>query len=228
MNKQIATYLLLPVLVLLLFSSGSCKKKKDEFNMYYDYFPQTKGKYVVYAVTDIYIDIQVNQKDTFHYFIKTEIGDTLVDNSGRIVKEFIRYKATNQNGPWTVKDVWTTVIDGGRGELVEENNRVIKLVFAPSEDDEWNMNAFNTLEEKSCFYSGIHVPYQLGSLSFQSTVTVEQEDFQSYIDDRRKFEVYALGVGMVYKYYKHNEIIGGNKNNIKKGREISMKALAFG
>lgn len=213
---------------LLTFFSAGCKKKDAHFEMYYDYFPQTEGKYVVYQVKEIHTDLQINQKDTALYFLKTVIGDTLLDNSGRIVREFLRYTGSTPTGPWQLKDVWTTGIHQGKGELVEENNRVIKLVFAPSEDDEWDMNAFNTLGEMTCYYTNIHQSYQLGSLHFEETVQVEQENQKNYIEDKRKFEVYARGVGLVYKYFKDNSILGGNPQNIKKGKEIEFRAVAFG
>lgn len=196
--------------------------------MYYDYFPQTQGRYVVYSVHEVVVDAQVNQKDTFDYFIKTVIGDTIIDNEGRIARKFERYKSPNATGPWNIQDVWTSIIDGGRAELVEENNRTIKMVFAPSEDDEWNMNAYNTLDALDCYYSALHQSYSLGGNEFSSTVTVEQEDFSSFIDSRRKYEVYARGVGMVYKYYKDFIIINGNPNNVKKGRLLTMEAVSFG
>lgn len=213
---------------LLLFTSNSCKKKDVVVEMYYDYFPQTQGRYVVYSVHEVMVDSQINQRDTLDYFIKTLIGDTVIDNQGRIARKFERYTGATASGPWNIQDVWTCIIDGPRAELVEENNRTIKLIFAPSEDDEWNMNAYNTLDAMDCYYSNLHQPYSLGANTFSSTVTVEQEDFSSFIDSRRKYEVYARGVGMVYKYYRNFIINNGNPNNIKKGKLLIMSAVSFG
>lgn len=194
--------------------------------MYYDYFPMEQGRYVIYSVEEIHVDNQI--KDTSNYFLKTVIGEEVIDNAGRKARAFNRYTGTTANGPWNMKDVWTCVIDGKRAELVEENNRTIKLVFAPSEDDEWNMNAYNTLPEMECYYSNIHQPYTLNGNSFPSTVTVEQEDFSSYIDSRRKYEVYARGVGMVHKYYRDFIINNGNPNNVKKGNSLMMELVSYG
>jgi hypothetical protein len=57
---------------------------------------------------------------------------------------------------------------------------------------------------------------------------VEQEDFSSYIDSRRKYEVYARGVGMVHKYFRDFIINNGNPNNLKKGRLLEMRLLSYG
>ncbi len=196
--------------------------------MYYDYFPLNEGRYVVYSVHEVFVDTQINLKDTFDYYIKTVIGDTITDNSGRIARVFERYYSANSNGPWTIHDTWTAIIDKGRAELVEENNRTVKLVFAPSEDDEWNMNVFNTLDPMECYYSSIHESYVLGNNTFSSAVTVEQEDFSSYIDSRRKYEVYARGVGMVHKYFRDFVIINGNPQNVKKGHLLEMRLVSHG
>lgn len=196
--------------------------------MYYDYYPVNQGHFVVYQVREIFTDTQVNQKDTADYFLKTVIEDSIVDNSGRWVKKYVRYRADSLTGVWTAKDVWTTVIDKGRAELVEENNRVIKLVFAPSEDKEWDMNVYNTLGQMECYYSTIHESYSINGNTLNETVTVMQEDFTSYIDYRKKFEVYARGIGLVHKFYKDLKIIGGNPANIKSGRELEMKLVSYG
>ena len=194
--------------------------------MYYDYFPMTEGRYVIYSVQEIAVDNQL--KDTTDYFLKTVIGEEIIDNAGRSAREYNRYIGPTANGPWNIKDVWTCVIDGPRAELVEENNRTIKLVFAPSEDDEWDMNVYNTLGEMDCYYSNIHQPYSINGTGFSSTVTVEQEDFNSFIDSRRKYEVYAKGVGMVHKYFRDFIINNGNPNNVKKGRSLMMELVSYG
>jgi hypothetical protein len=227
MFKNLKTIAVAILLLLTFLGVNSCKQD-DPVQMYYDYFPLDEGHYVVYSVHEVLVDQQIQQKDTFDYFIKTLVGEPVTDNSGRAAKQFERYYSSSANGPWTIHDVWTAIIDGPRGELVEENNRVIKLVFAPSEDDEWNMNAYNTLEGLDCYYSNLHQPYSVGSNSFSSTVTVEQEDFSSFIDSRRKYEVYARGVGMVHKYFKDFIIINGDPTNVKKGRELEMRLVSYG
>ncbi|TSJ48156.1 hypothetical protein [Fluviicola chungangensis] len=227
MIKKLGTITIAVSCLLVFLTANSCKKN-EEFDMYYDYFPLNEGHYVIYSAHEVFVDQQVNLRDTFDYFIKTVVGDTITDNSGRIARQFERYYSAAPNGPWMIHDIWTAIIDNGRAELVEENNRTIKLVFAPSEDDEWDMNAYNTLDPLNCYYSGIHEAYALGNNTFPSTVTVEQEEFNSYIDSRRKFEVYARGIGMVHKYFKDFIINNGNPDNIKKGHLLEMRLVSSG
>lgn len=227
MRKKLKTIAIAILLLLPIFITNSCKKK-EPFDMHYDYFPLSQNRYVIYSVHEIFVDQQLQQKDTFDYFIKTLVGDTVMDNSNRIARKFERYFSSSASGPWTIHDVWTAIIDGGRAELVEENNRTIKLVFAPSEDDEWDMNAYNTLGQMNCYYSNINQPYTVNGNTFSTTVTVEQEDFSSFIDSRRKYEVYAKEVGMIHKYFRDFIIINGNPNNVKKGHLIDMQLVSYG
>lgn len=227
MRKKLKAIAIAILLLIPFFIINSCKKD-EPFDMQYDYFPLSEGRYVVYSVHEIFVDQQLQQKDTFDYFIKTLVDDTVMDNSGRIARKFERYFSSSAAGPWTIHDVWTAIVDGGRAELVEENNRTIKLVFAPSEDDEWDMNAYNTLGQMECYYSNINSPYSVNGTTFSTTVTVEQEDFSSFIDSRRKYEVYARGVGMIHKYFRDFVIINGNPNNVKKGHLIDMQLISYG
>lgn len=206
----------------------ACKKDTAPHNFHFDYFPLDQGRYVIYSVQERRVDVEVNQDQSFVYFVKAIIGDTLIDNEGRVVRRYERWVGPSQTGPWALQDIWTGLIDGNRAELVEENNRVIKMVFAPTKLKEWDMNAYNTQGTLNCYYRNIHNAYAVGNLSFDSTVVVEQEEFKSLIDYRRKFEVYAKGVGLVYKHYKDFEILGNDSTNIQKGKQLIMSAVEFG
>lgn len=215
-----------PILIVLLVLS--CKKDATPFNFHYDYFPLQHGHYVTYSVDHIIIDDALGQDDTLHYFIKAKIGDTITDNEGRVARRYERYFRTDVSQPWVLQDIWTTIIDNGRAELMEENQRTIKMVFAPTKFKEWNCNAYNTQDALDCYYRDLHVSASINGYSFDSTVTVEQEDFRSLVDYRRKYEQYAKGVGMYYKHYKHLRILNGDSTNVVKGTEIYMRLTGYG
>lgn len=220
--------LLFPLFLLTLVAFAGCKKKTTAFNLHTDYFPIVRGQYVVYEVREVKIDKSLNLNDTSRYFIKTLIGDTIMDNSGRIARRFERYKRVNANDAWVLKDIWTTILVGKRVELVEENQRVIKLVLAPDKNKEWDMNAYNTLGTINCYYENIHDPAYFNGYSFDSTVRVVQQDDLNFIQFRKKYELYAKGVGMYYKHYKDYSINNFDSTDIRKGNEITMKLLSYG
>lgn len=219
---------LLSIFLIIVFLV-SCKKDTEKVDFHFGYFPIDQGRYVIYKVHEENIDKTVNLFEVKDYFIKAKIGDTITDNQGRIVNRYERFISQNQNGPWVLKDIWTTLIESNRAELVEENNRTIKMVFAPTKFKEWNMNAYNVLEPLDCYYRDIHKSYSINGLSFDSTVVVEQEDHStSLIEYRRKFEIYAKNVGMVYKKFIDQSNEFGDTSNVIKGKKLYMSAISFG
>jgi hypothetical protein len=217
------------VLLLLITAFVSCKKDNEPVNFHYGYFPVDQGRYVIYQVHEENIDVNVNKYDISDYYLKAILGDTVIDNQGRIARRYERYISENANGPWVLKDIWTTIIESNRAELVEENNRMIKMVFAPTKFKEWNMNAYNVLDPLDCYYRDIHKSFALNGISFDSTVVVEQEEYTtSKIDYRRKYEVYAKNVGMIQKYFKDQTNVFGDTSNVIKGKTLIMNAVEFG
>jgi hypothetical protein len=113
-------------------------------------------------------------------------------------------------------------------ELTEENQRLVKLILPPTSNKKWNPNSFTVLPELEAYYMSIHTPKTLNSLVFDSTLTVEQEDFFSMVDYRRKYEVYAKNVGLVKKVFKDLIIAGFDKTNVQKGKELEFTCIDFG
>jgi hypothetical protein len=214
-------------LLILMFTS--CKKDQANYDLHYDYFGLLPGRFVEYNVVEIHHDInQSVQHDTLRYQLKTLIGDTIIDNEGRVARRFIRFKRDNSSQAWTQTDTWTAIIVDRRAELVEENQRLIKLVFAPTEDKEWNVNAFNSQNELQAYYRDIHSKVLLGGQTFDSSLVVEQEDFFSLIDYRRKYETYSKNIGLISKYFKDLKIVGFDTSNVQFGTELFYNCYAFG
>jgi hypothetical protein len=207
----------------------SCKKDTNPTNFHEDYFPLNEGHFVIYDVVEINHDVDnAIQHDTMYYQLKTVIGDTVIDNLGRVARKFLRYTRSAGNDSWELSDVWTTILDGTLAELTEENQRLVKLILPPTSNKKWNPNSFTVLPELEAYYMSIHTPKTLNSLVFDSTLTVEQEDFFSMVDYRRKYEVYAKKVGLVKKVYKDLIIAGFDKTNVQKGKELEFTCIAFG
>jgi hypothetical protein len=207
----------------------SCKKDVTPIEMHYGYFGLTPGRYIIYDVTEIRHDVDGQfQHDTSYYQLKTFIGPEYVDNLGRIAREYHRYTRNNSSDNWVFKDLWTTIIDDYKAELVDENQREVKLVFAPTLQKEWNPNMFNYADEMTSYYQKIHKSKKVGNLTYDSTLIVEQEDFQSLIDHKRKFEIYAKHVGLVYKYYKDLRIDNFDSLDVQKGNELFYSCIEYG
>ncbi len=218
------------ILLILVGFFQSCKKDKSEpVKMHYEYFGLLPGRYVMYNVTEIYHDIDATvQHDTVNYQLKTWIGQEYIDNDGRTAREFVRFKRDSVNGIWLQSDLWTAIIENFKAELVEENQRLIKLVYAPVLNKKWNMNAFNQNVDLECKYTSVHQSYSLNSFQYDSTLTIEQENYYTLVDCKRKFEVYSKNVGLIYKYYKDLRINNFDTLAIEKGTEVYYKCIGYG
>ena len=208
----------------------ACKKDIATVDFHYAYYDLTPGRFVVYDVVEIKHDQGATIKhDTLVYQLKSVIGDTVIDNAGRIARKFFRYKRANSTQNWVFSDVWTTIIVDNRAELVEENQRIVKLVFAPTLSKSWDINAFNSFSKLEAYYRDLHKPTLVNGLTFDSSLVVEQDDFLSLVDYRRKFEVYAKGVGLVRKYSKDLNIQNFDTiNGVLNGKELFYQIRSFG
>ena len=216
-------------LVLLGLGLFSCKDKSKTPQFHYEYFDLTPGRYIDYDVVEINHDVDFAiEHDTTYYQLRTVIGDTILDNEGRVARKFIRYKRLTNVDQWELIDVWTTIIDGNRAELVEENQRIVKLVFSPTLKKGWNPNAYNTYPSQNWYYDAIHDEKTIGAFTFDSTLVVKQADEQNLIEHKLQFEVYAKHVGLVRKYYKDLRINNFDSLNIQKGKELFYTCRGFG
>lgn len=187
---------------LLLGLNFGCKKPVDPINFHLGYFDLSKGRYIVYEVLEIEHDEPSNIHDSIRYELKTVIGDTVIDNQGRIARKYTRYIRANSQDQWKAKDVWTAILTDYRAELVEENQRKIKLVFAPTEDKSWDINAFNNQEEEIASISRLHEQRKINNINFGSTLQVNTKDELNQVQYIKKYEIYAEGIGLVQKYSK--------------------------
>lgn len=214
--------------VLLL---NSCKKELVNSNqfLYSSYYELKTGKFIEYDVMEVTHDENASiQHDTNYYQLKCVIEDTFTDNAGRLAFNYVRYKRTNSTEAWVQSDLWSTTIFNNKAELVEENQRIVKLVFPVSEFTTWNANQFNSDLKLNCGYDELHKSKVINGFSFDSSLVVEQENTRNLIEFKRKYEVYANRVGMVKKYYKDLQISNFDTLNIKSGKEIFMTLTNFG
>ena len=208
---------------------ASCKKKKPGFPLQFEYFGLTEGRFVEYEVLRVFHDASLTIKhDTTRYQLKTVVADTVIDNAGRVARKFYRYTRSSSAEDWQLKDLWTAIIVDNRAELVEENQRTIKLVFAPSEDKTWDCNAFNMLGEMECHYTNLNQSIVVNNKKFPYTVQVEQQDYKTLIDKKRKYEIYAAGIGLVYKHYEDLEYSISAPLIPRKGEEYYYNVTNYG
>lgn len=214
------------VLALATFLVMGCKKDPAP-QFHREYFALSEGNFVIYDVTEIDHDQALALHDTSNYQLKTVWGVPYIDNEGREAREFLRYTRSTPAASWMLQDVWTGIIDGIRAELIEENQRKVKLVFAPTLSKEWDANAYNALAEQDCYYRDIHKDSTINGNFIDSTLVVEQDEFISLIDTVRQFEMYSKNIGLVYKYFKDNHY-QFSSSEVVNGKELYYEYVSSG
>ena len=225
---------------LLLFS---CKKDESINTLEStpnEYYPGQKGNFVIYDCdSTVYPDLNSATR-TYKFYLKEIIDSVFTDQTGASAirisryKKWIKFDTLSQfDTIWHIQDVWWGSVSKTKVEIVEENQRIVKLVLPPAEGKTWNGNAFNSLGTWDFEYTAVDVPYNNGYFLFPNTLHVKQFDSGNILLYFKKYnEKYAKDVGMIYKEiedYTWNDsngtIIVGD---IKYGFHYIMNAKEFG
>jgi len=188
---------------LLLLFSYSCKKDKNfsPVDLGYSYIPVNTGHWIIYDVDSIARDVFNNINITYHYQLKEYIESTFNDNSGRPTQRIERYKKTSDTTDWQICDVWTSNKTTMTYEKVEENIRFVKLTFPVRQGNQWNGNAYNEYPEQDYLYKNVNTHFSINGFSFDSTLTVLQQQDTTLISGDYAYEMYAKNVGMISKRF---------------------------
>jgi hypothetical protein len=185
-----------------------CKKEKlnGSDSLYYrNYFPLVTGFWVEYS-SDSVVHLDTDdglQIDTavrvYVSEIREEVDTAFIDGENQTAYVILRYWRQNDSLPWTLNNVWTAKTNPYSAQKVEDNIRYIKMEYPIRSSSSWNGNAYNPFPEEDYSYEDLYQPASYGPFTFDSTVTVIQNNFISLINQIYKKEVYAAGIGMIYK-----------------------------
>jgi hypothetical protein len=177
----------------------SCKKEytSELTDFQYSYFPTSKGYCLVYDVTSITIDDTMNIFDTVRYQLKEKFDSVYTDNTGNSCWRIERYTRNNNSLPWVITTVILSQITSKQLQQVEENQRIIKIVFPPKVGNVWNANTMNSLESKEYEIETANVPDKINNFHFDSTLKIVTENSSSLINKYYSFNKYANHIGLV-------------------------------
>jgi len=203
----------------------------------YDYFPSEIGKYVVYEVDSVWQDDIIGPigAGQVSYLLHEQNESVFVDEAGR---DAIRVeRVTTSTSPMRIR-VWSRVRTASFAEQQEENVIFIKHNFPIREGKQWQ--GFDRTTPGSVrqyfahenipgnwefTYQNVDMPYTIGSLTFDSTVTVIQIDRPTIASvSIHSKEVYAKHVGLIHRLVSAYNIQGLDSI----GYRWEMRAIDFG
>ncbi|MCS6824708.1 MAG: hypothetical protein NZ529_10465 [Cytophagaceae bacterium] len=225
----------------LIFLSVSCRTKKNEPDgsiIGYDYYPIQTGLFYIYEVTERKYNGILNGQESYSdtlYYVKELIFTPITINDETKYQVYRFYKtATAPTFDDQPDSVWTVFNDRSKIIKAENNYRYIKLIFPPENGRTWDGNALNFFGIDIYTAAQYRKPFSYTvnneTKNYPSTVTVIQEDEKNLVNKDYRIEVYAQGVGMVYKqseYYEYEQPITP-ANRINVGKRTIYKLISHG
>lgn len=183
------------------------------------YFPLQKGIFHVYAVHEV-IHRPGEDPEERDYEIRSEITDSIPSALAPDQYAYVIHRTIRESDAyaWEPLDTWSVRKDDREIVVAEGNVAFVKIRFPLTNDNVWDGNAFNTLGKDEYTYRDIHKRAEVDGMSFEKTITVEEEanDDRIVFRDERK-EVYAQDVGLVFReliqlhYCTANDCLGQQK-----------------
>lgn len=232
---------LLPLLLIILFTS--CKKESETFETasLSHYFPLQVGKYISYNLDSTVFVNFGRQKEVISYQVKDLVDAEITDNLGRPSYRIIRFSRKNASDPWKANNTFMATLTDKSLEFVENNLRYIKLTLPVKPDFSWRGNSFidtytsgndmRYLDNWDYIYDSVSNPLSINAFNFDNTLKVFQRDEvindplipgATYAEKTYSVEKYAKGVGLIYREFLHWEYQGNTQSYIGYGVKLSV------
>jgi len=220
MRSLIVSAVLLAVIII------ACSKKDvASYPKLNEFYSLAVGKIFIYRLDSI-VPINFGQAlGTRYYRLKDSVESQFTDALGRTSFRIYRY-ITDSAGtqPWVYKLTNVVTVDEGnkRIEYTENNLRVIALQEPVSDGFSWKGNSYidtksgsspvKYMDEWDYTYMDINQPFTVRKGIFDTTISILQVDEVSppgpfnpsfYQQTNYAKEVYAKGVGLIYKEFLH-------------------------
>lgn len=190
-----------------------------------NYYPVSTGKVWIYRLDSTNIPAFGTSLITNSYHIKDSVGSSFIDNTGRqswVVYRFIT--DTLEQNMWQSLSSYYVTPTANDVEVVDDNNlRFIKLTTPVRAGYVWQGNtyidtrsattSYQYFDGWNYMYTSVGSPYSTLSGIIDSSVTIFQRDETSpegpfdpefYQQRNYSVEVYAKGVGLIYKNFLHS------------------------
>lgn len=195
----------------------------------YSYFPTNEGHELIYDASLITRD-PIAGDDTSVFQVREVVESIFNDNQGRPTQRLERYIRATPADPWVIADVWTSNMTSTRVEKKEENITYIKLVFPLLEGKDWDGHSLNSLGPREYIYDWLDEPYSVNGIAYDSTLRVVQADEDNFVYKEQFEEVYAAGIGLVYKnqiYIEYDRTTNPQVVGVKEQRLYTEKLVSW-
>ncbi len=216
-------------LALSLFSILGCEppEKTLQQGAGYDYFPLETGRYMEYEISEVRYNVTSSVPVRTTYFLKEVCGQPFQGTTGLEQFPIQRYKKSRLEASWTLDSIWTAYRIPDRAVRVENNVAFVKLAFPLTDQNSWNGNLLNARSAEN-YQVQFDAPFPAQN-DFPMSLTVVQRRDSSLVSVNRRNEVYAPGVGLVYRedtaleYCQEANCIGSGKIDTGTSRIMTLR-----
>jgi hypothetical protein len=162
------------------------------------FFYPNIGQSVIYDVEDIQYEL------TGKFMVKTyQLKEINVlafkDLDGKEAFKIERYRRENETQKWTIDSVFMAKKEIDKALKSENNVTYVKIYFPIKEGLKWNGNAYNSFGNDTYELKKINQSFQTNGQKFENTFSVVQQNDSTLVDLKRRIEVYAENIGMIYQ-----------------------------
>jgi hypothetical protein len=216
MKKIIVNFLVIVALV-------SCNKQSENLSVIdsKDLMPLAVGKTFIYRLDSTKSAPFGGGLTETSYIIKDSVESSFLDATNHQSFRIYRYITdTLQSKPFVPLATMYATIVGNNYEVVEDNFRFIKLANPITESNSWKGNLYINTSQSSNYnymdgwnyqYQKLDQPFTCLKGTIKNTYTVFHINYQQPLvftpsqrnDKNYSIEVYAKGVGLIYKEFIH-------------------------
>lgn len=203
------------IFILFILSFNSCKRERFEYIVPdFGYFPLDSGTYSIYQVNYVLYNDFERTIDSSEYLLKEIVGKIETDNLGNPYQRIERYTKHPDSTNWKFVQVWAAQLHDNKAFRIEDNQRYICISFPASPDKEWDGLVYIRKDTTIAIPGGTIDQYKdwdnfriisadisetIGSITYDSVMTVLRADKINNIERRYSIEKYAKNIGLVMR-----------------------------
>ena len=189
------------LIILSIFLLLACDNINSNLSLSQDggnFFYPKIGQSVVYDVEDTQYEL------TGKFVVKTyqlkEVNvSTFKDLEGKEALRIERYRRENNSQKWVIDSVFTAKKEIDKVLKTENNVTYVKILFPIKEGLKWNGNAYNSFRNDIYELKKVNQFFQTNGRKFDNTFTVIQQNDSTLVDLKKRIEIYAENIGMIYQ-----------------------------
>jgi hypothetical protein len=189
------------VIILSFFLLFACDNRNSNLPPPQDggnFFYPNVGQSVVYDVEETQYEL-TGKFMVKTYQLKETNASTFKDAEGKEALRIERYRRESDAQKWVIDSIFIAKKEIDKALKTENNVTYIKISFPIKEGLKWNGNAYNSFGNDTYELKRVNQPFQTNGQKFENTVSVIQQNDSTLVDLKRRVEVYAAGVGMIYQ-----------------------------